>query len=189
MTAAERVGYLLRDQAARTPDRELFVFEGRRVSYAEFDAWVTTVASDLVRRGVRRGDRVMVQLPNCLEALVLQVAAFRIGAIDMPVIPIYREHEVRQIVAESRPAVIAAAARLGASRPPSSTASAPGSATSRLSAISPAASAPAGSRFPVRATSPGPSCPIRSRRRSRPCCSTPRAPPRPPRAPCCPAPP
>ena len=27
MTATERVGYLLRDQAARTPDRELFVFE------------------------------------------------------------------------------------------------------------------------------------------------------------------
>jgi acyl-CoA synthetase (AMP-forming)/AMP-acid ligase II len=117
MTATEQVGYLLRDQAARTPDRELFVFEGRRVSYREFDTWVTTVASDLVRRGVRRGDRVMVQLPNCLEALVLQVAAFRIGALDMPVIPIYREHEVRQIVAESRPAVVAAAARLSTREP------------------------------------------------------------------------
>ena len=112
-----RVGNLVRDQAARTPDRELFVFEGRRVSYGEFDAWVSTVAFDLVRRGVRRGDRVMVQLPNCLEALVLQVAALRIGAVDMPVVPIYREHEVRQIVADSRPAVVAAAARLGSRRP------------------------------------------------------------------------
>jgi len=117
MTRNKRIGYLLPDQAARTPGRELFVFEGRRVTYGAFDAWVTTVASDLVRRGVRRGDRVMVQLPNCLEALVLQVAAFRIGAVDMPVIPIYREHEVRQIVAESRPAVVAAAARLGAREP------------------------------------------------------------------------
>jgi acyl-CoA synthetase (AMP-forming)/AMP-acid ligase II len=113
----QRIGNLVPNQAARTPDRELFVFEGRRVSYREFDAWVTTVASDLVRRGVRRGDRVMVQLPNCLEALVLQVAAFRIGAVDMPVIPIYREHEVRQIVAESRPAVVAAAAQLGTRQP------------------------------------------------------------------------
>jgi hypothetical protein len=58
-----------------------------------------------------------VRLPNCLEALLLQVAAFRIGAIDMPVIPIYREHEVRQIVAESRPAVAAAAAELGTRQP------------------------------------------------------------------------
>src|ERR1700761_2223969 len=114
---AERVGVLVRDQAARTPDRELFVFEGRRVSYGEFDAWVTAVACDFVRRGVQSGDRVMVQLPNCLEALVLQVAAFRIGAVDMPVVPIYREHEVRQIVAESRPAVVAAAARLSTREP------------------------------------------------------------------------
>lgn len=113
----QRIGDLVKDQAARTPDRELFVFEGRRVSYGEFDAWTSTVAADLVRRGVRRGDRVMVQLPNCLEALVLQVAAFRIGAIDMPVIPIYREHEVRQIVADSRPAVVAAAARLSTREP------------------------------------------------------------------------
>jgi acyl-CoA synthetase (AMP-forming)/AMP-acid ligase II len=112
-----RVGDLVRDQAARTPDRELFVFEGRRVSYGEFDAWVSTVAYDLVRRGVRSGDRVMVQLPNCLDALVLQVAAFRIGAVDMPVIPIYRAHEVRQIVAESRPAVVAAAPLLGRRQP------------------------------------------------------------------------
>src|SRR5215475_5973471 len=117
MNSNERIGYLLHDQASRTPGRELFVFEGRRVTYGEFDGWVTTVASDLVRRGVRGGDRVMVQLPNCLEALVLQVAAFRIGAIDMPVIPIYREHEVRQIVAESRPAVVAAAAKLGTREP------------------------------------------------------------------------
>ena len=112
-----RVGDLVRDQAARTPHRELFVFEGRRVSYGEFDAWVSTVAFDLVRHGVQSGDRVMVQLPNCLEALVLQVAAFRIGAVDMPVVPIYREHEVRQIVAESRPAVVTAAAQLGTRRP------------------------------------------------------------------------
>lgn len=112
-----RIGHLLAGQAARTPDRELFAFGDRRVTYGEFDAWVTTVAADLVGRGVQRGDRVMVQLPNCLEALALQVAAFRIGAVDMPVIPIYREHEMRQILDDARPAVVAVAAELGARRP------------------------------------------------------------------------
>ena len=112
-----RIGYLVAGQAARTPDRELFVLGDRRVTYGEFDAWVRTVAADLVRRGVRRGDRVMVQLPNCLEALALQVAAFRIGAVDMPVIPIYREHEMAQILADARPAVVAVAAELGPRRP------------------------------------------------------------------------
>ena len=90
----QRIGDLLGTQADRIPDRELFSFGDRRVSYREFDAWVRTVATDLVVRGVRRGDRIVVQLPNCLEAIVLQLAAFRVGAVDTPVSPIYREHEI-----------------------------------------------------------------------------------------------
>ncbi len=113
----ERVGYLIPRQAADFPERELFLFEGRRVTYGEFDSWVTAVASDMVSRGVNPGDRVIVQLPNCLEALVLQVAAFRIGALNVPVIPIYREHETGQILADTRPAVVAVAAVIGERRP------------------------------------------------------------------------
>ncbi|MGW0593803.1 class I adenylate-forming enzyme family protein [Streptosporangium sp. NPDC002607] len=113
----DRIGDLLPSQAKRYPDKELFCFEERRITYREFDGWTKTVAADLVRRGVRRHDRVLVQLPNCLEALVLQVAAFRIGAVDVPVVPIYREHEMRRILADCRPAAIAAAAELGSRRP------------------------------------------------------------------------
>ncbi|MEV5303448.1 class I adenylate-forming enzyme family protein [Amycolatopsis methanolica] len=114
---AERIGDLLPARAASHPDRELFCFEGRRVTYAEFDGWTAAVGADLVRRGVRPRDRVLVQLPNCLEVLVLQVAAFRIGAIDVPVVPIYREHEMRRILADCRPAAIVVSAELGARRP------------------------------------------------------------------------
>lgn len=113
----DRIGYLVSSQAAKSPDRELFAFGDIRVSYSQFDEWVTTVASDFVRHGVKPGDRVLVQLPNCLEALVLQVAAFRIGAVDTPVVPIYREHEMRQILADSQPTVIAVAAELSNRHP------------------------------------------------------------------------
>lgn len=99
--------------AARHPERELFCFEGRRVSYGEFERWTRAIAQDLVRRGVAPGDRVLVQLPNRLEALAVQVAAFRAGAVDVPVIPIYREHEMRQIVADCRPAVVCTVDALG----------------------------------------------------------------------------
>lgn len=109
----ETLAGLLTDRAERHPDRELFLFEGRRVSYGEFEGWTRAVACDLVRRGVGRGDRVLVQLPNCLEALVLQVAAFRAGAVDVPVVPIYRQHEMRQILADCRPAVVCTVTVLG----------------------------------------------------------------------------
>ncbi|MGU3501020.1 class I adenylate-forming enzyme family protein [Mycobacterium sp. C31M] len=113
----DRVGDLIRQQAAARPDRELFMFNGTRMTYRQFDTWVDAVAWDLVRHGVARGDRVVVQLPNCLEALVLQVAAFRIGALNVPVIPIYREHETRQILDDIRPAAIAVAATIGERSP------------------------------------------------------------------------
>lgn len=113
----QRIGDMLTARAAVHPERELFCFEDLHLTYGEFSAWVDAVAADLVGSGVQRGDRVVVQLPNCLEALVLQMAAFRIGAVDAPVIPIYREHEVRQILADCRPAVIATAASLGTRSP------------------------------------------------------------------------
>jgi acyl-CoA synthetase (AMP-forming)/AMP-acid ligase II len=108
---------VLARRAADHPDRELFLFEGRRVSYGEFDRWTRAVAADMLARGLRRGDRVLVQLPNCLEALVVQVAAFRAGAVDVPVVPIYREHEMRQILADCRPTVVCSTASLGSRSP------------------------------------------------------------------------
>jgi acyl-CoA synthetase (AMP-forming)/AMP-acid ligase II len=109
----ETVDARLLSWAAAEPDRELFVFEGRRVSYGEFERWTRTVATELTARGVQPGDRVLVQLPNRLEALVLQIAAFRAGAVNVPVVPIYREHEVRQILADCRPTVLCSVSRMG----------------------------------------------------------------------------
>lgn len=111
----DTVAEVLAQRAADHPERELFAFEGRRVSYGEFEAW--TRAADMVARGLAPGDRVLVQLPNRLEALVAQVAAFRAGAVDVPVMPIYREHEMRQILADCRPAVICSVASLGTRSP------------------------------------------------------------------------
>jgi len=108
----DRIGDLLGARVRQQPDGELFSFEGRRMSYRQFSAWVGAVAADLVGHGVGRGDRVLVQLPNCLEALVVQMAAFRIGAVDVPVVPIYRQHEMRQILSDCTPAAVAAARAL-----------------------------------------------------------------------------
>lgn len=113
----ERIGDLIGRRAARFPERELFCFNERRVTYGQFSSWVDGVAATMVAHGVQRHDRVLVQLPNCLEALVLQAAAFRIGAINVPVVPIYREHETEQIIADSRPAVVAVAHTLGSRHP------------------------------------------------------------------------
>jgi acyl-CoA synthetase len=114
----EQLGMLLDRNAEQWGDREYLSFEGQRLTFAKVKHWVEAVAGDMVGSGVRRGDRVLIQVPNRLEALVLQLAAFRIGAVDVPVIPIYRHHELTHILADSRPSVIAVAATLSDRTPP-----------------------------------------------------------------------
>jgi acyl-CoA synthetase (AMP-forming)/AMP-acid ligase II len=114
----EQLGRLLDRNVEAWGDREYVSFEGERFTFARFRHWVEVIAADLVARGVGRGDRVLIQVPNRLEALALQLAAFRIGAVDVPVIPIYRERELSHILADSRPAAIAVAASLSDRTPP-----------------------------------------------------------------------
>ena len=58
---------------------------GRRWSYREFADDVARVAGGLAARGVRAGDRVLVQLENCPETLMVLFACARLGAIHVPI--------------------------------------------------------------------------------------------------------
>src|SRR5689334_18661836 len=88
-------GWLTDLAGRRWPAREFALFDGRRVTFGELARWVDKTARDLVSRGIGAGDLILVQAPNRLEVAVLQLAAWRIGAVVVPVVPIYREHEMR----------------------------------------------------------------------------------------------
>ena len=113
----ERVGWVVTRAAERWPDREAILFEGERLTWRDMWRWVTAVAHDLVAAGITPGDRVLWQLPNCLEGLVLHMAGWRIGAVCVPVVPLYREHEMAHILTQVQPSVVAFAGALGERRP------------------------------------------------------------------------
>lgn len=54
-------------------------------SYAQFAEAAARIAGGLAARGVKPGDRVLVQLENCPEALLTLFACARLGAIHVPV--------------------------------------------------------------------------------------------------------
>lgn len=56
------------------------------------------LAVGLVRRGVGAGDRVAVQIPSWTDFFVISAALARIGAVMVPIMPIYRRDEVGYIV-------------------------------------------------------------------------------------------
>jgi cyclohexanecarboxylate-CoA ligase len=68
--------------------------DGRRFTYSELGEAVSLAAASLKRLGIKRGDVISIQLPNWWEFAVLALAAFRIGAVVNPLMPIFREHEL-----------------------------------------------------------------------------------------------
>ncbi len=84
---AERPGslYALFEQGrAANPDGEAIVLDETRVSYAELANRVEAIGAGLQAKGVGRGDRVALLLPNCTENIALIFAIARIGAVLVP---------------------------------------------------------------------------------------------------------
>jgi non-ribosomal peptide synthetase component E (peptide arylation enzyme) len=83
------------DRWADSQPEHLAVSDGTMVlDYANLRAQAYRLGAALRRMGVQRGDRVSVQLPNWSEFVVAYLAIQRIGAIIVPIMPIYRHREV-----------------------------------------------------------------------------------------------
>ena len=86
---------LVDKRVEETPDALLAVDEDMRtLTFAEFATESARAAAGLANYGVGEGSVVTWQLPTWLESLVLVGALSRLGAIQNPVLPIYREREV-----------------------------------------------------------------------------------------------
>jgi len=90
------------EATARSPDKPALVAfradrtgQSRRIAYRELDVLVGRAAAGLRDLGVGRGDMVAVQLPNWWEFVVTTLACARLHAVINPLIPIFREHELR----------------------------------------------------------------------------------------------
>ncbi|HUJ66149.1 MAG TPA: fatty acid--CoA ligase family protein [Acidimicrobiales bacterium] len=75
----------------------------QQLSPDQLEAAVAGLAGGLRRGGVRRGDRIAWQLPNCVEALLLYRAAWRLGAIAAPVHHQFGESEVHRALVDVEP--------------------------------------------------------------------------------------
>jgi acyl-CoA synthetase (AMP-forming)/AMP-acid ligase II len=96
----------LREIASTEPDRILYRDERSAIDGAELLCRVESLASSLRRWGVRPIDVVSFQLPNWLEAAVVDIACAMIGAISNPISIIYRSAELREILAAAGSRVI-----------------------------------------------------------------------------------
>src|ERR1700689_2970303 len=89
-------------QAAAHPDKVFVTDSTTSYTFSQLRDAALRLAAGLERIGIGRADRVAVQLPNWTEFAVISVALSRLGAIMVPIMPIYRHDGVRFIVETAR---------------------------------------------------------------------------------------
>ncbi|MYA84205.1 MAG: AMP-binding protein [Acidimicrobiaceae bacterium] len=94
---------LLNRRVAATPDRMMLVDEaGRSLTFAGFRDQAERVAAGLLAMGVTEGTPVTWVLPTRIETVLLSFALSRLGAVQNPIIHIYRKREVGFCIRQTR---------------------------------------------------------------------------------------
>lgn len=88
------------EAAAAVPDQICLRDGVRAISYRDILLEAQALAASLAQRGLRPGQVVAFQLPNWIEAAVVNIAAAMLGLVVNPIVPIYRDKEVGEILAD-----------------------------------------------------------------------------------------
>ncbi|MGB9627166.1 MAG: class I adenylate-forming enzyme family protein [Thermodesulfobacteriota bacterium] len=83
------------------PDKTALLYLGEKYSYSELRDMVRRFASSLSNLGVGINDKVMIYIPNCPQFLIAYFGIQEIGAIPVPVSPIYTPFEMEYMIKDS----------------------------------------------------------------------------------------
>jgi crotonobetaine/carnitine-CoA ligase len=103
---------LLQARAEALPEAPFLAFEDRTWTYAECAREAAWVARGLRERGVARGDRVALLLPNSPEFLFVWFALAALRAIAVPINTAFRPAEAAYPLAHAEPSLVVAAEAL-----------------------------------------------------------------------------
>ena len=102
-------------RAAQTqPDKIALVFNQQRISYAELQRDALRLAARLLTLGIAPLDRVVLQLPNIPEFVLVYFALVRIGAIPVMALRAHRHAELRHFLKASGAKAYVIPDRIGA---------------------------------------------------------------------------
>jgi long-chain acyl-CoA synthetase len=89
------------ETSRRHPDKTALIYLGERYSYASLRDMVLRFAASLLRLGVNEGDRVVLYLFNMPQTLIAWLALGRLGAVGVPVAPVYGSGDLKYLVNDS----------------------------------------------------------------------------------------
>ncbi len=97
---------VLATNAGRCPDRTALLFADRGYSYRDVDAAVNRAAHGLAAAGLRKGDRMVLMSANSDAFYIVLYAAWRLGAVVVPVNPASPAAELQYLLDDSQAALL-----------------------------------------------------------------------------------
>lgn len=83
------------------PKRTAVIYLGERFSYRGLQNLSLRFAGALMDMGVKKGDRVMIYISNCIQWIISFLGIQKIGAVIVPVSPIYTSYEIEYMINDS----------------------------------------------------------------------------------------
>ncbi|WP_214708055.1 MULTISPECIES: AMP-binding protein [unclassified Exiguobacterium] len=87
--------------ASDYPDRTAVSFIGKELTFAEVDDAAKRLATMLQSKGLQKGDRVSLMLPNCPQYVISFYAVLYAGGTVVQTNPLYTEHELENLITDS----------------------------------------------------------------------------------------
>ena len=87
--------------AARGPETPAVCYFDHEISYEEINRFSDSMAAAFSEFGLKKGDRVIVDLQNVPQFLIAVYAAWKLGAIVVPLNPMYKEKELTYFCRDS----------------------------------------------------------------------------------------
>jgi long-chain acyl-CoA synthetase len=98
---AATLAELVSDVAQRNGAKPALIFADTPISYTDLNARIERAANGLAARGVAKGDRVALLVPNIPEFVVAYYAILRCGAIVVPINVLYKAEEISYVLQDS----------------------------------------------------------------------------------------
>ncbi|MBI4963095.1 MAG: AMP-binding protein [Desulfomonile tiedjei] len=91
----------LAETAGRYPNKPAIIFEEAITTYGDLDKQISRYAYLLASLDLKPGDRVALQLPKCMEFILLEQAVLSVGGIVIPLNTDYRPEEMMYFLSDS----------------------------------------------------------------------------------------
>jgi long-chain acyl-CoA synthetase len=89
---------ILNKTSARLPKKVAYYFDDPGTTYQALQQWSESFAWGLQKMGIKKGDRVAVFSPNCLEFIISYFSVIKLGAILIPINIMLKAREARHIM-------------------------------------------------------------------------------------------